>query len=256
MFNKQLRRRDAIAAVVATCALPNPAKSADLQVVPVRQFRRPENGSLHADILSHCSHPSVGDGRYTDAHETSHMISADVRMDNPGRNNGFYLLGGVAAVVQQPSLTIRDVADYVPPTLRGSRYELYLVQQQRHWNEEPLYILEEWHCYTLGAMTAVDDVLNNRPLIRTDAVSGTLEFRVYGAALAMAIKERCPDYWRYNAQFRRFLCWQIENSEKSFGIGRSVSEFQSINQERFLTKYEGSSDGRRVQEFLQEARDI
>jgi hypothetical protein len=256
LFNKQLRRRDAIAAVLAACAIQETARAAGLQVVPVRQRRRPSDESVHADILAHCSQPSVGDGRYTDAHETSHMISADVRMDNPGRNNGFYLLGGVAAVVQQPGLTIRDVADYVPPTLRGSRYELYLVQQQRHWNDEPLYILEEWHCYTLGAMTAVDDVLNNRPLQRTDAVSGTLEFRVYGAALAMAIKERCPDYWRNNAQFRRFLCWQIDESENAFGIGRSVPEFRSINQERFLAKYEGSSDGQRVQQFLQEARDI
>jgi len=247
-----LTRREAVLTAAAAVALSSPAKAGTLEVVPVKQHRRPEDDSVHADIISHARRPSLGDGRYTDAHETSHMISADVRMENPGRSNGFYLLGGVAAVVQQPGITIRDISQYVPPTLRGSRYDLYLVQQQRYWNDEPLYILEEWHCYTLGAMAAVDDVKSNRPLPRTDAVSGTLEFRVYGAALAMAVKERCPEYWDNNTQFRRFLNWEVEESQKAFGIGKSVPEFRSISQDRFLSKYEGSADGKRIAEFLEE----
>jgi hypothetical protein len=240
----------------AAVACTPPARAGQMEVVPVRQHRRPEDESAYADIISHCRNPSLGDGRYTDAHETGHMISADVRMENPGRNNGFYLLGGVAAVVQQPSVTIRDISKYVPPTLRGSRYDLYLVQQQRYWNDEPLYILEEWHCYTLGAMAAVDDVKNNRRLPRTDAVSGTLEFRVYGAALAMAVRELCPDYWDNNRQFRNFLKWEIDESQKAFAVGKIVPEFRSISQDRFLAKYDGSEDGKRIAAFLEEAKEV
>jgi len=138
--------------------------------------------SIYDDVMSHCEKPSKGNGRYTDVHETSHFISSDLRRGKLGDSfsnhnltvgyNGFYILNGQGVLIKEPSITIKEVAQYVPPKLRGSRYKLYLIDQQKHWNKEPLYILDEWNAYVLGGMCAIDDYNSKRKLERTDAVAG------------------------------------------------------------------------------------
>lgn len=220
-----------------------------MNYVDVKQYRQPADGSVYEDILSHCSRPNRGDGRYTDAHETAHFISSEIRNAHRGHNNGFYIAKGKGVLVDHPKITIGDIAGYIPPVLRGFRYQLYLVDQRRYWDNEPLYIAEELNCYILGGSVAVDDANNGRRLERTDAVAGAFEFSIYCVALCMAVKDRDSGYWQQNKQFHEFMGTTFARANAVFEAGRKVPEFDSISMNKLIKSYETSEEGRRFEEF-------
>lgn len=223
-----------------------------MNTIQVKQYSQPRDESVYEDVLAHCSRPNRGDGRYTDAHETSHFISSEIRNAHAGHNNGFYLLGGAGVVVDHPSITIGDIAGYIPPTLRGFRYQLYLVTQRRYWDDEPLYIMEELNCYTIGGMTAVDDADAGRSLERTDAVAGAFEFTIYTLGLAMAVRDKDSAYWDSNTQFREFLSYLLGKAMHTFKAGKDRPEFQSIKSSELQQAYATTADGKRFDALLKE----
>lgn len=205
--------------------------------------------SIHNDVMSHCEKPSKGNGRYTDVHETSHFISSALRKGRMGYN-GFYILDNNAVIVKEPPTTIGEVAEYVPSNLRGYRYKLYFVEQRRYWDEQPLYIMEEWNCYILGGICAVDDYNNKRELERTDAVSGMFEFLVYSTALAMCIQDKCPEYWKLNNNFKEFFQNRLDISSRVFKIGREVPQFVSLSSDKLYQTWHNSDEGKEFQNFI------
>lgn len=221
-----------------------------MDLIKVKPFRPlDKNYSIYDDVMSHCEKPSTGNGRYTDVHETSHFISNALRKGRMGYN-GFYILHDDAVIVKEPPTTIGEVAEYVPSNLRGYRYKLYFVEQRRYWDEQPLYIAEEWNCYTLGGMCAVDDYNNKRELERTDAVSGMFEFMVYSTALAMCVEDKCPEYWEKNKQFRRFIQYRMDTSSMIFAIGREVPQFTSLSSDKLYQTWHNSDEGKEFQKFI------
>lgn len=161
------------------------------------------------------------------------MISSSMR--KPGIN-GFYVGDGVAYLLEEPDVTLADVAEFV--SVRGWRFPLYFVEQRRHWNDRPLYVLDELTAYTWGARVAVDDARAGRPLERTDAVSGCLEFAVYAMALADCVEARDPEYW-YDERgdaLREFLEVALGLAREAFEAGRDVPEYASKRQDDFLRK--------------------
>jgi hypothetical protein len=204
---------------------------------------------VYGDVLSHCKRPNRGDGRYTDVHETSHFISSELRQGKMGYN-GFYILNSKGVLVKEPPTTIGEVADYVPSNLRGMRYQLYLVDQRRYWDEQPLYIVEEWNCYTLGGMCAVDDYNNKRELERTDAVAGMFEFMIYSTALAMCVEDKCPEYWEKNKQFREFIQYRMDTSSMIFAVGREIPQFTSLSSDKLYQTWHNSDEGKEFQNFI------
>lgn len=204
---------------------------------------------VYGDVLSHCKRPNRGDGRYTDVHETSHFISSALRKGRMGYN-GFYILNDDAVIVKEPPTTIGEVAEYVPKNLRGMRYKLYFVDQRRYWDEQPLYIAEEWNCYTLGGMCAVDDYNNKRELERTDAVAGMFEFMIYSTALAMCVEDKCPEYWEKNKQFREFIQYRMDTSSMIFAVGRKIPQFKSSSSDKLYQTYYNSDEGKEFQKFI------
>ena len=231
----------------------------NMEIMKINKYRDLGTG-VYDDVMSHCEKPSKGNGRYTDVHETSHFISSDLRRGKLGSSfpkhdltvgyNGFYILNGQAVLIKEPSVTIKEVAQYVPQKLRGSRYKLYLIDQQRHWNNEPLYILDEWNAYSLGGICAVDDYNNDRELERTDAVAGMFEFMVYSTALAMCVEDKCPEYWEKNTQFRRFIQYRMDTSSMIFAVGREIPQFKSLSSDKLYQTWHNSEEGKEFQKFI------
>jgi len=221
-----------------------------MDLIKIKPFRSLDKRySIHNDVMSHCEKPSVGNGRYTDVHETSHFISNALRKGRMGYN-GFYILHDDAVIVKEPPTTIGEVAEYIPKNLRGLRYKLYFVEQRRYWDEQPLYIMEEWNCYTLGGMCAVDDYNNKRELERTDAVAGMFEFMVYSTALAMCVEDKCPEYWEKNTQFRRFIQYRMDTSSMIFAVGREIPQFKSLSSDKLYQTWHNSEEGKEFQKFI------
>jgi hypothetical protein len=221
-----------------------------MDIIKLKPFRPLDKKySIHNDVMNHCEKPSTGNGRYTDVHETSHFISSALRKGRMGYN-GFYVLDDNAVVVKEPPATIGEVAKYVPSNLRGFRYKLYFVEQRRYWDEQPLYIAEEWNCYTLGGMCAIDDYNNKRELERTDAVSGMFEFMIYSTALAMCVEDKCPEYWKTNKKFKDFIQYRMDTSSMIFAVGREVPQFTSLSSDKLYHTWHNSDEGKEFQKFI------
>lgn len=165
----------------------------EFQEYPV-QAHAEAGDSVYADVLNHCRnfrrYADHGD-RVVNAHECTHGTNADIRNAAGGRVNGFYCLRGRAAVVPEPGCRKRDAAAFIPRSLRGSRYHLY-VAGQAAWDDRPLYLWDEWVAYLNGADAGID--LANRGLLRADEksdwVNAVLEFAVYGVAVLMAAEKK------------------------------------------------------------------
>lgn len=231
-------------------------KHESLNLLTIPKYREYSENDIYSDVLSHSKQKPHGDkdGRYTSVHETAHGIHNELRQQYKPllkkSINGFYCLNGRVAIVDDPHIKIRHVQRYIPEVLRSSRYKLYLEDQLVYWDDVPTYILDEWNCYVLGAECAVDDFKRNRQLEKTNAVSGALEFSIYSTALAMAVKENDPIFWRTNTQFKSFIKYNLIRSERVFSAGAYVPEFHNKEQERLQRTLLNHKDAEPIREFL------
>jgi len=219
----------------------------------------PTWGAALTDIANHL--PSSYGDQYWDAdaetagHETTHGINSELRNYHTGTNqraNGFYVLGDKAAIVLEPNIRKSDVNAYVPASLRGPRYDTYLVGQTA-WDDTPLYLWDEWDAYINGAEVAIDQ--EQHGLWKggwTDAVMGPLEFNVYALAEGMAVKAKDPSYFASNTQFKEFMAWQIRRAMDRYRTGSVMTDFAWTDQDDYYTKLETSSDAAALRQFARD----
>lgn len=117
-----------------------------------------------ADLEGHMpeNHPYRDSDRITWAHETTHGLHSRLRQlfaPLGRRVNAVYVLRDRALALDEPAHTLQFVGENVPPSLRGEVYPQYLVQQRRYWQNEPLYVLDEWVAYANGSETAIEENL-------------------------------------------------------------------------------------------------
>jgi hypothetical protein len=208
----------------------------------VRQHSKPDLrlGSILSDIRSH-----IEDGGYyndsdliTAAHETTHGINSNVRnsLYDGRRLNAFYCLDGRAAVLLEPNTRIERVASNVPPSLRGSVYKLYLVEQAASgWGDRPLYILDEWVSYTNGSATRKDLKI----VKRAETVRYMMEFDIYAMTMLMVVER---DETSFNTgDLSTFIRWSIERSMSIYDGELEASEY--------LRTFRDSSDAESLRAF-------
>lgn len=151
-----------------------------------------DNSDPYKDIHSRLDHG------YNDVHEATHQL-------NNSLNNrwGFYsqhryaiyCLKGRIADVPEPPLTIAAIAAAVPQEKRRDGYQLYLIDQQRHWNKNPCYLLDEWVAYA-----------NEWDWDHTDiGLRHAVAFCDYAETL-LQLAEKCPGY--DTTKLRTFIRWQ------------------------------------------------
>jgi len=201
---------------------------------------RIKEDSIYADIINHCKNPTLEIlDRITCAHETTHMINAELRnkLQKGRKINAFYLPKGNAFIIEEPDMTKARVGEFIPKELRWKRYDTYITQA-RAWNDRPLYLVDEWDAYVNGGMVAVDDSINHRHVQGwTDAVSGSLEFSVYCVAMCMAIEKYDNDYWEKNDQLRNFMKWNLQRSLHTYNAGKDYQYFKWEEQEKYLDRF-------------------
>ncbi|RCK78825.1 MAG: hypothetical protein OZSIB_0975 [Candidatus Ozemobacter sibiricus] len=224
---------------------------------PSKNLSNSSWGPLLTDIENHLP-PKYGtqyrdQSPSTHAHETTHGINSHIRnyMNKTGRKaNGFYVGNNRAVVLVEPNVRKSAAVPYVPNSLRGSRFNLYLLGMSA-WDDTPLYIFDEWVAYTNGALVAVDQV--KRGLWRqgwTDAVHGALEFTAYSFALAMAVAQRDPQYFAKYTPFKEFMAFQAKRAMDAFRAGRNLKEFKYDKQETFYRNLVSGSDSAPLRDFI------
>lgn len=199
--------------------------------IQAKEYSKPDLrlGNVLSDIRSH-----INDGGYyndsdliTAAHETTHGINSNIRNQlYDGRAiNAFYCLNGKACVLFEPKTRIESVAKLVPPSLRGSVYKLYLVDQAASgWGDRPLYLLDEWVCYTNGSAARKD--LKIVP--RAETVKYMFEFNVYVLTLLMVLDEKEPNYDANDLSV--FVRWNIERSMQIYNNEKEAKEYLELFQ--------------------------
>lgn len=169
----------------------------------------------------------------TSCHECSHMASAEIRnsdivFEKNGqiyipqpektneffgeKHNGFYLFNDLAYKCLEPNIRKSDAAEYVHSQLRGFRYKTYITGQTA-WDDQPLYIFDEWNAYIAGAECSVEigkkGIMQNKG---TDVSSGPMEFLIYSCALVLAIKKKDPEYFNKQVDFMQFFNYQYKRA--------------------------------------------
>lgn len=220
--------------------------------IPVYRELSPAD-TVYNDILSHSKQKPFGDahGRSTNAHETVHGINSEIRLEyvKTKKNiNAFYAGAGKGIILENPNLTIRDIVPYIPEILRGYRFNLYFVKQLGHWNDIPTYPMDEWSAYIAGAECAVDDAEKGLPIEKSDSVSGSLEFSIYCTALALATKNKDPEYWKNNQQFKNAIQYYLIKSERIFFKGRE--KYPAKEQDMLLDQLRNHDDAKQLRDIL------
>lgn len=145
-----------------------------------------------------------GESNVNAAHETTHGVNSRLRQMYSGGVNAFFVgYGGRAFVCREPRLRLSDVLPRVPTDVRDDGAGLYLQQQQRDWNGQPLYVLDEWTAYVNGATVGFD--IGKPEWLE---LQRAIEFCGYATALLCAIEDLDPGY-ADKAALAEFVSWQI-----------------------------------------------
>jgi hypothetical protein len=116
--------------------------------------------TLYGDIITHCKdwkHFADASSEYTTAHECTHGINNDLRLQSGDwdKKNGFYVGKNRAIILDEPAIKKNQIVDFIPQELRSARYSLY-VTGQSSWDDKPLYIYDEGVAYINGAWAAIE----------------------------------------------------------------------------------------------------
>lgn len=227
----------------------------ELQLIKLEKFRNIPETSVYNQIMNYSKESPFSDehGRSTSSHETVHGINSYLRnkykRETKKNVNGFYCGNGYGIIIENPKFRLRQIAQYVPHSLRGYRFKMYFESQLGDWDDTPTYPIDEWASYIAGAETAVDDaVVQERPREKSDCVSGSLEFSIYCVGLAMATKDLDPDYWNNKHQLKYAVNYFLIKAEKVFFEGKDI--FPSAKQEALLNNLKNSKDAENIRQFL------
>lgn len=194
-----------------------------------------------SDIESHmpAGHQYRDSDKGTWAHETTHGINSRIRSAyaNSGKKlNGFYILDNNAVLIEEPPLTLSTVARYVPTSLRGDVYKLYMVEQRQYWENEPLYVLDEWTAYTNGV------IVRSLEYKLSPQGSGQymLELMAYSFSLCMAVEAKnrqIPGSYD-DRQLKAFVMWHAKRSMYVYKLLQSNSKTVRLGQKAYLRKFQ------------------
>lgn len=157
----------------------------------------------------------------TQCHEGTHFVNSEIRnyvTKNMGSGyNAFYIGNGVAIVLKEPNTTLQIAAQYVPQAFQNDTYNLYFHKQQSDWNNNPLYILDEWVAY-INDLQATKE-LGLQP-------SGADDRSYWFAAYADAIVQATYQYDRSYSDWNNLVAFV--NSQK-LRVGSLLGNYQPTN---------------------------
>ena len=234
----------------------------ELEAFELEDMRNLDKNCIFNNVMSYTKKPFSGKwGRPTDVHETVHGINNALSNIKSG-SRAFYVGQGKAIWIQEPNVTMDNIVPLIPEKLRGYRFPLYFLEQKKYWNDVALYPLEEWCAYIAGAECAVDDYqkynidptkyksypYNAATAVRTDEVSGSLEFAIYCTALAICVSQKDKEYWENHTQFKIAIKFFLIKAEKVFFEGKDI--FKSEKQDKLLHALQNSNEGVNIRNFL------
>lgn len=213
---------------------------------------RINENSFYADVINHDDNPFLTEDRDTNAHETTHGINSDIRnnIGGPG-TNAFYVGNDKAVIIPEPKMKKSAAMEFIPVKIRSSRFELYFITN-KDWENEPLYIFDEWTAYLNGSTVSIEDAEKGGKRGGTDAVRANLEFSIYALGVAMAVEKHDPSYWKENKQFKAYLRWSLKRSYDLFMRGKEYFpwDYPDGSQDVLLNDLRTAPEAEEMRKFL------
>jgi hypothetical protein len=225
---------------------PTPAPSIVLIDVPPVGSRY-KGTDYYSEILNRDPQPFTSSERPTNGHESCHGVNNRIRNQAGGRSNGFYVIGGKGIVVPEPNFTLTQVRPFIPSSLRGNRYKLYLEEQARDWDGQPTYIGDEWTAYIAGCRVAVQDYRAGT-VAAADWLAGPVEFCFYALALGLACAKHDAASWQQGT-LRGFIDFQLQKAGEAFAEGKDIKEFNFGQQNDLLEGFRSGFDAAELRAF-------
>lgn len=130
--------------------------------INIPTLREPTHGTLLEDFYSRLTAKEVAyfgenpsNSLVTSGHELNHCLNNNARnLIRKPQVNAFYTSGGRAYIFHEPPLRLSDIAAAIPKPLRDEFYDLYLIKSQKDWENQPLYVYDEFSAYITGSITA------------------------------------------------------------------------------------------------------
>jgi hypothetical protein len=217
---------------------------------------RIESGNtLYADVINHCrSYKNfiVSGSKISTCHETSHGCSSEIRNSEGGKVNGFYVGNNRAAVIPEPpGVRKSDAIPFIPKSLQGGRYNLYIINQ-REWDDRPLYIYDEFNAYIIAAYCAIDLKEKENYIENGRIIDGPIEFCSYATAILMATAKKNGSI---ESPLKEFSKWILLSAWSSYF--KTTELFGNYSQQDKIYQIQlNGSDWINHREFLKSQIDV
>jgi hypothetical protein len=142
-------------------------------------------------------------------HELTHQINSNLRKDG---KNCFYVFGGKYISLKEPNITLSQIKVKV----KGPLYQLYLVNQRRYFEHQPLYILDEATASTNALQYCIENKIKDNHREKC-----ALEFIEYSKDLLRTVQELDPDYEDMEA-LKAYVEWNEERVQRLLGTENGV----------------------------------
>lgn len=207
---------------------------------PIGPLLKGKSPSL-SDILAHTNKPFANSNKVTVAHETTHEINNFIANSNGTRskNVGLYVLNDAGYVLDEPNITIREVAALVPHEFRPfTPYKLYLQDNgPQYWDTEPLYLMDEWIAYSNGAQVALE--LSNAGEFEqnwSEPMNAVL-FSAYVATLCNELQKK----GKLPLDIKDFFCYHARRVEMIYEASRMVPNMKHAETDRLMFTLKNSN---------------
>lgn len=154
--------------------------------------------------------------KVTQVHECCHGINAKLRNKTREKDNWFYCLRDRAAFFIEPPMRKKDIIPFVPREFREHRLFAMYISGQEAWDDSPLYVFDEWLCYSNGAMLKESQ----------SEIEYALIFAFYALALIEAVGQR---NYQQLTDLSLFFIWNVARLE---GVAEGQERLVTLLQER------------------------
>lgn len=247
-FSGQITRRQIIKwSLTAPCMLYTTVSSGEKQQSTRRWIHDPPNDSSEKisyldDIKKHlpANYRYNNLDKMTWAHESVHEINSIRRNQLTQKYhkeyNSAYFLGNWTYISPEiKQITLDYIAKRVPEYLKGMIYKTYLIDQQRYWNNQPLYLLDEFSAYSDSVFVGDQEKMPNDRILSSMRFSiemwGYLE--VLNCYLFAGQKLSCMSFIRKRIDS---MCkmgdnkWVDDRCMKNFEAIKQYIEYTTVNQ--------------------------
>jgi hypothetical protein len=132
-----------------------------------------------------------------------------------------------------PNTTLSEIAKSIPTELRGRGYQTYLIDQQRWWQNEPLYIMEEMICYKHGSMVRSEMGITSRG----ETVEYMLETMVYSLYMMQLGEGASPEVEKFMVE-QIYSIAEVYKQNLAIGnISRATAYLNKIHNHQPTYKY-------------------